>query len=369
MSMLKGYYLHSQSRQSLGVAKKIDMQIKEFSKYCSIDEIEISVIDRNLIQRILGLFPTASIKRNYDAALEKIKEPSFIYIRRMVADRQYLQFLKRLRANYPNCKILIELYTYPYDKDEFAKWNSWPFYLKELIYRNRQKKYIDRFVTLTDDKYIFGAPTIKIMNGIDVNAIKTVGGEFVKDRISLIGVAYMQRHHGYERIIEGLRNYYSSSNPKTEVSLTLVGDGPEKALYQKLVDDYGLEKHVTFYPNTSGAELDELYDKADIGVASLGMYKLGLYGKSSVLKSREYLAKGMLMLLGCPIDVIDDDYKYAFMAPNDDTPINISGLVDFYNAVCEKHPSKEECAEIIRGFAIKTVDNSIALKPIVDYIG
>jgi len=367
MSKKKGYYLYSQCSESLGVMKKIHMQINELNKFYDVTPIEIEVIDRNIVERIIGLFPTASIKRKYEETLESIVDPQFIYVRRMLADREYLLFLRELRNRFPDVKILIELYTYPYDKDEFAKWNAWPFYLKELIYRNKQKKYIDRFVEKTEGN-IFGVPTVHYANGIDVKSLPLVGGEFKENQINLMGVAYMQRHHGYERVILGLADYYAIDHT-TKVTLDLVGDGPEKDGYIQLVNKYGLQEYVTFYPNTSGEELEKIYNKCDIGIASLGMYKLNLYKNNSVLKTREYLAKGMLMLLGCEIDVIDDTYKYAVSFPNDDSPIDISKVVEFYNGIYNEYGDKRVVAEYIRDFAMKTVDNSVVMKNVIEYIG
>lgn len=366
--MKKGYYIHSQSKQSPGVAKKIDMHIKEFSKFYDIEDIDIGVQGRTLIQRIIGLLPTASIPRNYRHTLEMMDNPDFVYIRRMVCDRAYINFIKSIKAEFPDCKILIELITYPYDRDEYAKWNAWPFYIKELIYRKKLKGYVDRLITYTDDKKIFGIETIRSINGTDVSSVKMVEGEYNPNALNLIGVAYMQRHHGYERVIRGLADYYKTEQ-EVLVRLVLVGDGPEKASYVNMVNTLGLEKYVVFHPSTTGDALERLYDSCDIGLASLGMYKLGLYGKQSVLKSREYLSKGMLMLLGCQIDIIDDDYPYAVSFNNNSDAIDIVKVVDFYKNICRDYQSKTDLAKIIRDFAFDTVDNAVVMRPIIEYIG
>ena len=99
--MKKGYYIHFQGRESIGVSKKIDMQLR--------------APDRSLVQRVFGLFPTASIARDYDEALKKLDSPDFIYVRRTVADRAYLTFWESVKERYPACKIIIEIFTYPYD--------------------------------------------------------------------------------------------------------------------------------------------------------------------------------------------------------------------------------------------------------------
>lgn len=367
--MKKGYYIHFQGRESIGVSKKIDMQLEEFSRFCEIQELEIKTPDRSLPERILGLLPMMSIKRNYEEALKQLDHPDFLYIRRTVADRAYLRFWKKVKEVYPDCKIVIEIFSYPYDRDDFGKWNAWPFYLKELIYRPGMKRYVDRFVTYTEDEEIFGVPTIRSTNGIHVENVRQVAGHFTEKQINLIGVAFMQRHHGYERLIEGLHQYYSvGTQPEYQVKMHLVGDGPEKPFYQELVQKYGLEDYVIFYPTMSGPELDALYDNCDIALASFGMYKAGFYGKMSALKTRECLAKGMPMITGCAIDVLDATYPYSMLFANDGSVVNIDRVVAFYEKIRGMVADKQELSDYIRKFAIEHVSMEAVMKPIIEYI-
>lgn len=367
--MKKGYYIHFQGRQSIGVSKKIDMQLAVFRKHYEMQEIEVETPERTLFSRVLGLFPTASISRNYEDALTQIDDPAFLYVRRTVADRAYLRFWEKVKERYPACKIIIEVFTYPYDRDDFAKWNAWPFYLKELIYRPALKKYVDRFVTYSDDREIFGVPTIRTTNGVDVDSIPQIGGAFRDGQIDLIGVAFMQRHHGYERIIEGLHEYYNSGKPhEYEVTLRLVGDGPEKPLYQRLAEKYRLGDHVRFYPTLTGEKLDALYDQSDIALVSFGMYKLNLFAKMNAIKSRECLAKGMPLITGCAIDVLPEDYPYAYVFPNDRSTVEINEIVAFYKQVRKMQDSKQKTASVIRAFAQEHVSMDVVMQPIIDYI-
>lgn len=365
--MKKGYYIHFQGRESIGVSRKIDMQIKEFSKHYDMDELEIKAVNRSLAQRILGLFPTASIEREYDRALQKLENPDFIYVRRTVADRAYVSFWKTVKEKYPDCKIIIEIFTYPYDKDDFAKWNAWPFYIKELLYRGRLKRYIDRFVTYTSDQEIFGVPTLCTFNGVQVEEMTLIGGAYQENQITLIGVAYMQRHHGYERIIEGLREYDQGGAQKYKVTLRLVGDGPEKAWYQELVEKYHLQDQVIFYPNKSGKELDELYDESDIALGSFGMYKLGLHTLGA-LKTREYLAKGVPFITGCPVDVLEEDYPYVKNFPNNAQSVDIREVIEFYEKLKRENGDKKEVARKIRESAVSRVSMQSVMQPIIDFI-
>lgn len=368
--MEKGYYIHSEGRTTLGVSKKIDMQLEEFGKFYEMEEREIKVIPRTLLQRVLGLFPTASIARDYESVLNGLDDPKFIYARRFTCDRKYLRFWKEIKKRFPDCKVILEIFTYPYDKDDFGKWNAWPFLIKEKLYRGKLKKYVDRFVTYSDDDVIFGIETIKTTNGVNVAAIPMVEGAYEDHTIRLLGVAYMQQHHGYERVIEGMHRFYekqTAAKAEWNITLSLVGDGPEKGRYMQLVDKYGLQDRVSFYPVLDGAELEAMYEQSDVALISFGMYKLGIYEKLGALKSRECLAKGMLLASGCEIETLDADYPYAYISPNDASPVDMDGLIRFFETVTMQG-DKTENAERIRQFAFDHVDNSTVMRPILNYV-
>lgn len=364
----RGYYIHFQGRTSIGVSKKIDMQMEELRKYYNVQEVEVETISRSLPKRVVGLFPLASVKRDYPSALQRINKPEFLYVRRTVADRSYLHFWKEIKKRYPHCKIIIEIFTYPYDKDDFGKWNAWPFYLKELLYRRNLKKYVDRFVTYTEDAKIFGIPTIRTINGVCVDKLRKVTGSYQSTCLTMIGVAYMQRQHGYERVIEGMKRYYQDGERKYKIYLKLVGDGPEKEKYQSLVRKYNLQEYASFYPTTSGEELDELYDMSDLALAAFGMYKVGYEGDISALKTRECLAKGIPMLTESPIDVCPKDFPYLCIFPNDSSPVDMEKVICFMEDIRIREPEKEKVADELRTFAKGHVDMEVAMKPIVEYI-
>ena len=368
MGKKRGYYIHFDARQSLGVSKKIDMQLKAFGRQFYVEEILITASRRSLLQRMIGLFPLASIAREYERALQQMDQPDFVYMRRTVADRDHMLFLKRIKNKYPKCKIIVEIFTYPYDRDDFGKWNAWPFYLKELLYRRKYKKYIERFVTYSKDREIFGVPTICTTNGVDTKQIQMVSGSYLPDQITLIGVAYMQRQHGYERIIKGLKYYYEQENIVKKVCLYLVGDGPEKRYYQRLVDKYGLTAYVKFFSTKTGKELDQLYGRSDIALASFGFYKAGLYHTNSSLKVCECLAKGLPFATGCSISGIEEACPFMILFPNDKSTVDIRQIVEWFEKLCDNGKSKEELAKTIRMFAEERFDMEVVMRPIIEYI-
>ena len=106
--------------------------LKEFGKNCTIKEIEVITKKRTLFQRIVGLFPTVSIERDYKNAIEQIIPPDFVYMWRTVADKAYVRFFCDIKKKYPKCKIIVEIFTYPYNRDIFLKWDAWSFYIYEV---------------------------------------------------------------------------------------------------------------------------------------------------------------------------------------------------------------------------------------------
>lgn len=366
--MRKGYYIYFGAQDSSGVNKKIEMQVREMDKFFRIDTIEVPKIPRNFFKKILGLMPWISNNYDYDMLLAKLKDPDFIYIRTVLADKKYVAFLRDVRRKYPECRIMIEYPTFPYER-EHLKIGEIFFLLKDVIYRKKLNPYVNRFVTYSQDEKIWGVPTIKVVNGIDIASIKPMEPRsHSKREIHLIAVAMFQEYHGYERIIKGMSDYYKrNSTGKRMIYLHMVGDGPEKKRYIELVNKLHLEDKVLFYGSKKGKDLDELYNKADLAVSSLGCYKLKIDWLSA-LKTREYLAKGLPMITGCRVDVLTQDFPYFLQFENNSTTISVDGIVEFYDRLYDTMNSSENMIANIRKFAEETVDMKVTMEPIIRFL-
>lgn len=364
--MIKGYYIHCGGRIMPGISKKIDMQVEEFSKYFDLTEISVNAVPRTLFKRIWGLLPFVNNAWNYSEALEQLHDPQFIYMRRTVADRAQLKFYREIKRRYSSCKIIVEIFTYPYDRDEFLRKDAWPFWIKDIIYRNQWKKYVDRIVTYTKDEKIFGIPTICTQNGIQINNIVVRKPKRKNDdNIHILAVAYMQKQHGYERAIMGLANYYLTGGTRN-IIIHMVGEGPEVPRYKKLVDKYGLQEHVVFFGKKLGKELDEQYDECPIALGVFGGYKNKLNEISS-LKTREYLAKGTAIISGINEDVLERHPMPFFLKfPNDSSPIDMKRVVDFFDDIFGAYEEKEVIDQI-RTYAEKYVGMDQTLNKVIHY--
>ncbi len=366
-SKKRGYYIYYTVESSFaGVDKKVRNQSRVFGRYFQFHLIVVPKEKSNFVKSVVWRLPFGSYGRRYQEALEKIENPDFIYIRFVPTDRRFLKFIRSLRERFPSARLLLEIATFPYGRELLDDFTMFPYYFKDLWYRRQLKKYIDRIVTFSRDQEIYGIPTIQTMNGILVEEQKVVSGGGRQDVIRLLAVAIFQKSHGYERCIEGLAHYYRKKRNR-RIELHMVGEGTELEYYKKLVRSNHLEEYVIFYGRKGGEELDAVYENADIGLGCFGLYKRNI-NLSSVLKVREYLAKGLPIITGCREDILDrQETEYVYTFPNDSSYVNMKYVVSFYDKIYGKEDRREVHRQI-RNYAKEVVDMEKVLQPVIQYL-
>lgn len=257
------------------------------------------------------------------------RDIKFVYIRSFYnTTPPLINMLKTLKK--AGVVVVMEMPTYPYDIEV----KNSPLDLKFLffinrLYRNKLKNCLARIVTFSNFKIIHGVKTINISNGIDFGKIKLKSKSPKEpDKINLISVADIHYWHGFDRLINGLGEYYKKLNA-VEVSFQIIGDGvtSEVEMLKKLTIDLDLSKYVHFHGNRSGDELDNFFEMADFGIASLGRHRSGIKNIKT-LKNREYAARGIPFIYSEE----DDDFEkmpYILKVPADESPIDIQSIVDF----------------------------------------
>lgn len=371
---MKGVYVVDSNYfgKSLGVQRKIDYQISVFKK----NNLEIELLkcskpmlgDSLLVKLINYATYNLSILpfRIYPKDLN-VSELDFVYVRYMNIDNEFLFFIEKIKHINPNCKILMEIPTYPIDK--YKKINPLHF-IKKNQEKNKVKllsNFIDAIVTYSDDEKIFNIDTVRISNGVDTNEVKlkTINSIDINE-VHIIAVAKFNYWHGYDRFLEGLKNYYKN-DPKVNVILHIVGDGPALKKYKKIVNKNSLYDYVVFHGTLTGSELDFVYNQCDLALDAMGRHRSGTYYNSS-LKGKEYMAKGLPIVSGVKTELdLIDDYKYYKRVLADESPINISDIVDFYNEIYSQE-SKKEISERIRKEAETHFNIDISFKPVIKFI-
>lgn len=251
----------------------------------------------------------------------------FLYIRHdLNANPLLVGWLRRVRRL--GVHIALEIPTYPYDA-EFREsgWKEKVQLQIDRLFRHSLARQVDRIVTFSDDDEIFGQKTIRISNGIDFRTIplKTELHDIAQE-VRLLAVANIHPWHGFDRVIEGLKNYYAGPHDRV-VKLRIVGDGMPDLIdgYARSIAAYGLEAYIEITGPRSGAALDAQFAWCDMGVASLARHRNGIESLKS-LKNREYAARGIPFVYS-ERDSDFDAMPYVVKAPADDTPLDIPGLL------------------------------------------
>ena len=353
--------------QADGVANKIKAQIDVFNRAKLNCKEFVFPNKKDLFYVFKWRLPffNVSPKWFYDEIFSDI---DYIYMRRpFVINKYMVGLLQEIRRRNPKIKMLIEIPTYPYDPEYDNYKLCFIPKRTDICNRKKLKDIIDYFVTVTDDEEIFGVKTIKIKNGI---SFKNIGvKKFTPEEngtIHMCAVAHFKGWHGYERFFVGLADYYKNSG-KRNIVCDFVGEGSELPNYKKLVKQLSLEKHINFLGFLNGEKLLEVYNRASISLGSFGAYKKDIT-YSCDLKSRESLARGIPMIVGCKTEgFVKGEYKYYYEFPNDPTPLDVNKIIEFHDNIYTDEDG-QTVINNIRAYGERTIDMSICMKAVIDYL-
>ncbi len=349
-----------------GIEKKIYFQFETFKKYGYEMMFYNPYVNRkHSIERIFRRLPYHYLyKWNFN--YENLKDYSFIYIRKMwFMDGDLILFLKKVKSLYPSIKILLEIPTYPYDK-EGKKIDMIPLKIKDKKWRKQLKYYVDRIITYSDHDSIFEIKTIKTSNAICMDSYRKRKINVDNRCINMIACGNLYYWHGFDRAIKGIANYYAKT-PNIDLKLYIVGEGAELPVYKELLDKYQLHDHVVLTGSKYGDELESIYDLCNVGIDSMGRHRSGVYYNSS-LKGKEYCAKGLIVISGVKTELdFYKNYPYYYRVPADDSAIDFTKFVDYYTKLL-KNDNINNIQNTIQTFAREHFDFKIAMLPIIKFI-
>ncbi len=337
-------------KDHIGVRKKVDSQLNVFRK----NGIEAQLQEYHWENGA----PTIIVD----------DDTTILYFRRVAASYKFASFLLKLRKAHKDLRIIMELPIYPFAKEKTG------FNLKteinEFLGTHMWHLCLDRIVVISHEMdSLYGVKIINVHNGIDFEKVRQ---RKISDRdsINLIAVSGCYFWHGYDRLINGLGEYYGSAHD-IDVNLYLVGEGECSEEYRTLSDRYGLtDKHVYLCGLLDGEKLDEIYDKCDIAVNSLGGHRKDSFFSSS-LKSREYVAKGLPIMASASFDIENDRTgQWFFKVPADDTAIDVESIVEYYKTLYsdDSVQGKKKVASEIRNTFREYCDINDLFRPVVEYV-
>lgn len=356
---------------SLGVTKKIKGQYSAFQELgCTTYNLCFDNGDGVLIHGNKQKIISKRKVKDYFTVIDLFDKAPIIckklgidlcYIRYPLADWSFMRMVRRLHKI---CKVVVEIPTYPYDEQNkkltniIARINLF----QDKRFRDSIHKYVDRIATFSSDDTIYGTKCINISNGIDINSVKYLGDSLVyDDTINLIGVAKIQRDHGYDKVIHALKEYYKNDTNDLTINLHIVGSGDEEHSLIKLTKENRLENHVFFYGVKSGKELEDIYRKSNIGIGFLAAYRSGL-DSISALKTKEYCAIGLPFINAVNDSAISSEFSKKF--PNTEEPISINEIISYFEYI-KAHP---EIHSQMRRFAEENLSWEKQIRTVIETI-
>ena len=338
------YLSFSANSDYSGISKKKLAQVKGLKECgCKVVNCYYSINSNNghrlwmtdeYILIDLGRGVRAKIRKRiiYRPLLAYIKQNqiSFVYIRSDHNANPFLiLFVKQLRGM--DTKVVMEIPTFPYDQ-EYTTFESKVFLFIDKLFRRSLAKQMNAIITFSNYAEIFGKSTIQISNGIDFSTIPLKQNNHIQDELHMIGVAEIHYWHGFDRVIEGLKNYYRNESVPCEVFFHIVGEFTgrrERNEILPLITENQLEKYVTLHGRLYGSALDELFNLSDIGIGSLARHRSNITFIKT-LKNREYAARGIPFFYS-ETDGDFEEMPYILKVPADESPIDIVQIIDWYN--------------------------------------
>lgn len=329
-----------------GISKKIHYQVKAL-KECGVDvrlcyyDITSNgdrrwMVDDEVIADF-GTGTTAKLWKRvyYSPIIEYARRENMdlVYIRsHHNANPFTLKLVKRLKRT--GAKVVMEIPTYPYDQEYASPAMKLNLFIDQC-FRRQLSKHLDGIVTFSNAETIFGGKTIRISNGIDFDAIpmRRHNGNDTTKELHLIGVAEVHYWHGFDRMVNGLADYYRT-NPEYKVYFHIIGPlsgEREREEILPVIRDNHLEPYVILHGPLHGDELDAQFERADFAIGSLGRHRSGItYIKT--LKNREYAARGFAFAYS-ETDEDFDSMPYVWKVPADESPVDIPKLMEFQRSL------------------------------------
>ena len=365
---MKGYYLFAPVEPGnvgpdSGVERKVRAQHKALSQYLDCEPVILPPVEftGSIAEKIVRRLPYTAAWRKWKYNGE-FNDADFLYIRQVYHDQSFVRYLRAIKKQNPRIKIIYEIPTYPYDQETHVSASNAAFVAKERAARKAAAKFVDRIVTFYGQDQIWGVPCIDLINGYDFASVE-LPHRVRTDTIHVISVALTAFWHGYDRFLAGLAEYYEHGGNE-DIMYHYVGSViPE---HEQFVKDYHLEDHVIFHGKQSGEPLKAIMNQSFLGIDVLGGHRKD-YPISSSLKSREYCAYGIPIITSSPVDFLPKDSPFQFLAPYDDSPVDMEAVLKYYHTLYGGKDCNEVSAQL-RAFAEARCDMKMTMKPVADWL-
>lgn len=213
-------------------------------------------------------------------------------------------------------------------------------------------RYYNRIIEYAPEGYYFrlgNSKRLLIMgNGVDPQRMSLRKHKFCDKNIKLVGVANTSPSHGYDRIIRAIATFNRDNS--TSAFFEIIGgdsNSPTIIGLKALAKDLGVEDYIAFTGFRGDEYIASAYEKSDIAVGALGLFRKGLHF-SSILKIREYCLAGIPFITAGADPDFEGNTPFRFVVPNDES---ISPIVKVLEEFSERRKTFSD--EQIREYALE----------------
>ncbi len=208
--------------------------------------------------------------------------------------------------------------------------------------------------------FFSGLASHTMSNGINVTSVKLARPKDPRDnQLDIIFLAArFAPWHGLDYAIQGLKEYSGA----TPIVLHVVGNINNISNLIEFNDRQNAL--IQFHGEVHGDDLDSLFDQADLGISSLGIHRVGLE-EASVLKSREYFARGLPFVYAYTDSDLTGDEPYALRVKVTELNyLNFEELVNFFTSTQQIN----DLGNVMRKEAVQKIDWAAKLKRLHHFV-
>lgn len=326
------HHLKQKFDGQMAACVNLGYQVKHFA----YDKKKVYLIDvNNGTKEIVGKAHFTGFKKYRNSfgfldlfsSLKKIaRKESFdyIYMRSKTVNWTAVDAIEKMRDN--GCKLIVEIPSFQ-NKEKVLSSTRKVIMKVANHWNHKLQGMIDLYTAIGPDckGEINGRPAMNIENGICLDTIPC--REYhPQDEIHLLALASMRSWHAYDRLLKGLGNYKGSKN----IIIDMVGGDNDGSLaeWKSLAEQLEINDKVRFHGPKFGDELTKMFQIADAGIATLGLHRTGIT-VGSVLKTREYMARGLPFIYGYEDLSLPKDYPYTLQFPATEDPIDIEKVLNW----------------------------------------
>ena len=283
-----------------------------------------------------------------------------IYMRSKIVGGTAIKTLKKFKAN--GGKFIVEIPSY---NSKEAVLSGFRKIVQKVLSRAQKKlpSLVDLYTIIgADDVTVYeGKPALCISNGVCVENFPVHCCEN-KEEIHILALASMRSWQGYDRLIKGLAEY----NGDIPVYIEMVGNDGDGSLkeWEELSANLCVDKYVKFHGALYGEDLTAIANSCNIAAATLGLHRKS-NGNASVLKVREYCARGIPFIYSYDDSCLKGNEEFALRVENNDNAIDINAVVDWATNVLKDNFINEQ----MRKFASENMSWEIQFKNVFNSIG